>query len=121
MKIRIKGPSIRLRLSKPEVDSLTAKGEVTETTPFPGGSLQYTLRRSVECPAIDAAYHDNTITVLVPQSLLADWDIDDRVGFEARVPLEGGNSLFVLIEKDFQCLDNTDEDQSENYPNPKSC
>jgi hypothetical protein len=23
-----------------------------------------------------------------------------------------------LIEKDFQCLDNTEEDQSDMYPNP---
>ena len=26
--------------------------------------------------------------------------------------------LYILIEKDFKCLDNTIEDQSDNYPNP---
>jgi hypothetical protein len=25
-----------------------------------------------------------------------------------------------LLEKDFACLDNTLEDQSDNYPNPKA-
>jgi hypothetical protein len=28
--------------------------------------------------------------------------------------------LFLLIEKDFVCLDNTFEDQSDNYPNPNA-
>ena len=59
--------------------------------------------------------------MLVPEGLVAGWDSDDRVGFDAKIPLDGGASLFVLIEKDFQCLDNTTEDQSQNYPNPKSC
>ncbi len=121
MKIRIKGASLRLRLSRPEVDQLIAQGEIVETTPFPNASLQYVLRSSQEGSAVDALFSDNVITVLVPATLIAGWDTDDRVGFEAQVPLPGGNSLFVLIEKDFQCLDNTTEDQSQNYPNPKSC
>ena len=29
-----------------------------------------------------------------------------------------GKDLFLLIEKDFVCLDHTFEDQSDNYPNP---
>ncbi len=121
MKIRIKGASLRLRLSRPEVEGLLRSGEITEMTPFPGGSLRYTLRRSQEGGSIDASFLDGTITVLVPAPLTTGWDTDDRVGFEAHVPLEDGGSLFVLIEKDFQCLDNTTEDQSQNYPNPKSC
>jgi hypothetical protein len=122
MKIRIKGASLRLRLSRPEVERLIREGEITETTPFPGSSsLQYTLRRSLEGEGIDAAFHEGIITVMVPASLTTGWDTDDRIGFEANVPLQGGSSLFVLIEKDFQCLDDTSEDQSQNYPNPKVC
>lgn len=121
MKIRIKGASLRLRLSRPEVDTLIGEGEIMETTPFPNASLQYVLRKSQEGISVDASLSDNVITVLVPAALIAGWNVDDRVGFEANVPLPGGNSLYVLIEKDFQCLDNTIEDQSQNYPNPKSC
>jgi len=33
-----------------------------------------------------------------------------------------GVQLHLLLEKDFVCLDNTAEDQSDNYPNPnKAC
>jgi hypothetical protein len=36
--------------------------------------------------------------------------------------MEIGNDkyLFLLVEKDFVCLDNTVEDQSDNYPNPNA-
>jgi len=37
----------------------------------------------------------------------------DRVGFENH---DAG--LHLLVEKDFVCLDEVNEDQSDNYPNP---
>jgi hypothetical protein len=37
----------------------------------------------------------------------------DKVGYEGT----HGN-LHLLVEKDFTCLDNVAEDQSDNYPNP---
>jgi hypothetical protein len=37
----------------------------------------------------------------------------DKVGFGNQAA-----GLHLLIEKDFTCLDNVDEDQSDNYPNP---
>ena len=38
----------------------------------------------------------------------------ERVGFE-----EKGDPLYLLVEKDFTCLDQVEEDQSDNYPNPQ--
>jgi hypothetical protein len=41
---------------------------------------------------------------------------------DANVPLDGQESLYLLVEKDFKCLDNVAEDQSDNYENPsKTC
>jgi hypothetical protein len=37
----------------------------------------------------------------------------DKVGFEGK-----HGALNLLVEKDFTCLDNVAEDQSDNYPNP---
>ena len=34
--------------------------------------------------------------------------------------LSNGDKFFLLLEKDFACLDNTHEDQSDKYPNPKA-
>ncbi len=49
----------------------------------------------------------------MPEIMAAEWEITDRVGFEGF-----DNDLFLLIEKDFKCLDETIEDQSDNYDNP---
>lgn len=49
----------------------------------------------------------------MPDNLSAEWTSTDAVGFE-----NYDNELFLLIEKDFKCLDNVAEDQSDNYPNP---
>jgi hypothetical protein len=46
------------------------------------------------------------------------WTDTDLVGFQHEYDLRNGTKLFLLVEKDFVCLDNTFEDQSDNYPNP---
>jgi hypothetical protein len=37
----------------------------------------------------------------------------DKIGFE-----EAGGDIYLLVEKDFTCLENVEEDQTDNYPNP---
>jgi len=51
----------------------------------------------------------------MPEAMADEWLVTDRVGFEYYE-----NGLSLLIEKDFKCLDNVAEDQSDNYPNPLS-
>jgi len=40
------------------------------------------------------------------------------VGFNAKMPVAENGSLYLLLEKDFVCLDETTEDQNDNYENP---
>jgi hypothetical protein len=47
--------------------------------------------------------------------MAVEWASTDRVGYESN-----HNQMYLLIEKDFKCLDNVAEDQSDNYPNPLS-
>ena len=49
----------------------------------------------------------------MPQVMVKEWADTERVGFENKTP-----AFFLLVEKDFKCLDNVAEDQSDNYPNP---
>lgn len=58
----------------------------------------------------------------VPQALVNGWPQNNTVGFNAKKPLPNNGSLYLLLEKDFICLDDTTEDQSDNYNNPnKTC
>lgn len=122
MKIRIKGNSIRIRVTKSEVERLGTEGCVEEYTSFIDDRFIYALQCSDDIHELSAAYSGNKITVFVPAAFADGWSRNDLVGCSAQMHLNEKESLFLLLEKDFACLDNTLEDQSDNYSNPgKTC
>lgn len=123
MKIRIKGNSIRYRLTQSEVKTLGETGRLAEETCFGPGDAQkfvYTLETRDDIDGLQAAFDGGRISLFMPASDAKTWYADERVGFENEVPIAPGVTLKLLIEKDFTCLDNTNEDQSDNYPNPNT-
>lgn len=123
MKIRIKGNSIRYRLSKTEIASFGKDGVIEERTEFLNGpSFHYRLERKAGIRNLEASYSGNSICIFVPEGIAGEWTTTDIVGYDHKMPIAEGKELFLLIEKDFVCLDHTLEDQSDNYPNPnKTC
>ncbi len=123
MKIRIKGNSIRYRLTKTEVDDFSKQGWLEEKTEFLSGfSFHYRLEKKHGIENMEASFSGNKICVFVPEKIAVEWTTTDIVGFDHKMKLENGKELFLLIEKDFVCLDHTFEDQSDNFPNPnKAC
>lgn len=123
MKIRIKGNSIRYRLTKTEIANFGKNGYLEERTEFLNGPVfYYCLEKRPGIDNLQASFLDNRITVFVPENLTEEWTTTEVVGFTNSVPLGEGKELFLLIEKDFVCLDHTFEDQSDNYENPtKTC
>jgi hypothetical protein len=118
MKIRIKGNSLRYRLTRPEVERIADTGLVEERVNFGTATLSYALC-STAAGELSAEFKDNRITLYLPAAFIDEWVHTDKVGFEHRVPLNGTDEhLYLLVEKDYTCLDNVDEDQSNNYPNP---
>lgn len=117
MKIRIKGNSVRLRLSKTEVAAFGKDGYVAEQTQFANAVLTYRLERTEE-ETMAASMSNDTITMYLPAPLAKQWVETEKIGFDANMKLADGNELYLLLEKDFQCLDNSTEDQSDNYENP---
>lgn len=120
MKIRIKDNSVRYRLTQSEVKQFCETGKVNAHTPFPESQLFYQIIRKDEIDSLTAKFENGQIILEVPSHLAKNWDTDERVGFNHQQKLEDGSILHLLIEKDFVCLDNTMEDQSDNYPNPKA-
>ena len=119
MKIRIKGNSVRFRLTQTEVKTLSDTGSMTETTDFGRSTFGYQVKLTPHIKALTAEFFDNRIVLMVPEDDGKDWPLNDTVGFENNVELSTGEQLHLLLEKDFTCLDNTMEDQSDNYPNPR--
>jgi hypothetical protein len=104
MKLRIKGDSIRLRLTRPEVAQLLAEGEVSEATHFAGDSvLRYALHTDIHANAVRASFDAALLAITVPESLARHWSRSNEVGIQATVPTAAGG-LMILVEKDFPCL-----------------
>jgi hypothetical protein len=112
MKIRIKSNSVRYRLTRTDVAQLAEKGIIGEKVSFPGQSLLYALQLTQD-EQLSATYVNNTITLMMPETMFNELADSDTVGFE-----NSENGLHLLVEKDFTCLDNVEEDQSDSYPNP---
>lgn len=119
MKIRIKGNSIRFRLTKTDIAEFGKQGFVEEKTEFPNGpAFHYRIERKVGITNMEASYAENRICIFVPEKIAEEWTTTDSIGFSHKKVTAMGKELFLLIEKDFVCLDHTFEDQSDNYPNP---
>lgn len=113
MKIRIKDNSVRFRLAQKEVTALVKDGETWSKCNFGKGELVYGIK-ATDADEISCVFENNKVTTKVPKLLLADWDTDQRVGFD-----HNADGLFILIEKDWQCLKPRDyEDESNLYKHP---
>ncbi|WP_261511736.1 DUF7009 family protein [Chryseobacterium paludis] len=112
MKIRIKDNSIRFRLTQSEVAELGKNGSISSFTEFVDRPFIYSIERT-EDEELSAAFIENRIVLKMSKTMINEWISTDRVGFDGQVGL-----VKILIEKDFVCIDNTLEDQSDNYPNP---
>lgn len=122
MKIRIKGNSVRFRLTKTDVDVISNQGYLEEATHFGDAVFKYALKRDETSETLSATYNDHTITVFLPEAFLKGWAENDIISIKGNMPIGKKEALFLLVEKDFVCLDHTDEDQSDNYANPnKTC
>ena len=122
MKLRIKGNSLRLRLTKSEVSKLATEGIVEEHIGFVNNELTYSIESSKTAHTITASFQGNAIRVIMPALLSEDWPTNDIISFDEYLDENDQQSLYILIEKDFKCIDATTEDQSDNFENPaKSC
>lgn len=116
MKIRIQGNSVRFRLAQNEVNKLIAEGEVWAKCQFGTGELLYGLKVA-DVDSLTCVFQENRILAKVPKILCANWDTDERVGFENTTQ----DGLFVLVEKDWQCIKpRENEDETNLYVNPQA-
>jgi len=119
MKIRIRGNSIRFRLTQSEVNQLCSEGKIEEITNLPSGNFHYKVEASRNSK-IFADIVGNSIILSIPEQQLLGWESNGNVGFYQTQQLHDNKALELTLEKDFVCLDQRAEDESDNYPNPKA-
>jgi|HubBroStandDraft_5_1064220.scaffolds.fasta_scaffold249927_2 hypothetical protein len=127
MKLRCKGNSIRLRVTRSELNRLQAGERVQETIHFPPSPkvrLAYALEIGSHSQPVSVTFVDQQVIVSVSQDQLASWSGEHQVGVYASLPVDETTALEVAIEKDFACLDLSDADNIDTFANPlagKAC
>ena len=122
MKIRIKDNFIRYRLTQSEVRALADTGRLEAETRFGPDEhqvLRYVIATKEDIEGLQADFSQHCITLYLSAPAAKNWPNEDRVGFEHTLQVTPESTLFLLLEKDFVCLDEVAEDQSDNYPNPR--
>lgn len=122
MKLRIRDNSIRLRLTRSEVELVRNDGLVRGRVPFAGrNNFDYVLESSPATVKPEAHISNNVLTVRIPEAEIISWSDSDEVSISASQILDGGDQLNILVEKDFACLAPREgEDEADMYPHPEA-
>lgn len=120
MKLRIKGNSLRLRVSPSELARLLENGRIEETirfAPQEDAKLTYALEHATTEQEISVRYRAQEVTVVLSTEVTGKWAEGDRVGVSGTFDV-GHDQLALLVEKDFACLDANDVDNGDTFSNP---
>lgn len=122
MKLRLRGNSLRFRLTQGEVLKLLTEGAVQESVRFSaaqGDLLTYSLYSVGGSGSITARLNNGDIRVEVPKSLVEIWANTDQVGIDSTQSIADEKALRIVIEKDFRCLQpQSEDDERDNFLNP---
>jgi hypothetical protein len=123
MKLRIKGNSLRLRISRSEVANLLKGDRLEETihfAPQANAKFTYAVEQTASMSALSIQYAVNNVTVLIPADQANAWCVSEQIGIAESLSTGSFGVLEVLIEKDFACLDRSDEENEDTFPNPNA-
>lgn len=120
MKLRINSNSLRLRLSRSDVERLMECGVVEESTLL-GGAIPFSYRLLIDAQVSDirTGRYAHGIQVRIPEDIAVIWSTSERIGVSAVEAHSGGRETTVLIEKDFACLKpRPGQGDQDAFPNP---
>ncbi len=123
MKLRIKGNSIRFRVTRSELDTLVDDGRIEETVWLGTDAqsrLTYALQHVASANSVTLRFNLPEIAVLIPTHEIRKWRGSGQVGVYASIPLGARSPLQLAVEKDFACLDRSDADNLDTFPNPNA-
>ena len=121
MKLRIKGNSLRLRVSRSELARFQAGERIEETIHFtaaPEATLTYALESATRPSPVTVRYGSREVTVILSKDRARIWSDESEVGVYTTLDIGAAGSLEVAVEKDFACLDRSDEDNRDTFANP---
>lgn len=126
MKLRIRDNSLRLRLTRSEVEKIGQGQSVISSIQLGDreeSSLSYCLRYSEQIQAVRVSFEHKLILVEIPKECARVWALGNDVGIYSEQQCGNNKTLIILIEKDFFCLkprSHEQEDESDMFINPNA-
>ncbi|KAA3623543.1 MAG: hypothetical protein DWQ02_24345 [Bacteroidetes bacterium] len=114
MKLRCATNSIRLRVRKSEVESLKKGHKLIEKVNFGSAVFTFSLGPT-NTPNVLTVFEGGQLSVHIPLQQMTEWLNGDDVGIEVEKNFNGGETLKILIEKDFPCVTRTAEDKADTF------
>lgn len=115
MKIRCTSGHLRFRLGRADIEQLSDHQHVRETISIaPGQRLAFELA-AVPVEGIRASFQDNALRIDIPYAQARHWIDTGEVGIEAQYAFGQGEPLNILIEKDFPCRHQPQEDKGDTF------
>ncbi len=116
MKLRFRGNSLRLRVNRREVETLTSGTALREEVVFPNDKrLSYVFEPQARASP-QVSFDGGVIRVNAPLSAVQDWARSDSIGLYFDIAAQDA-MLKVAIEKDLACVDGPPEERDpEAFP-----
>ncbi len=121
MKLRIQGNSLRLRVTPSEMSRLLENRRIEETiyfAPLENARLTYAIEHSRGDSSIALRWAPQEVVVVIPSDMARSWARSADAGLYAALDTPHG-VLELAVEKDFACLDKSDAENVDTYPNPR--
>jgi hypothetical protein len=123
MKLRIQGNSLRIRVTRSDLALLVTKGRIANSIYFAFdecAKLQYALEHKAHRTSPALRYQPPEIAVVLPTEATRVWAQSDQVGIYAAVDFGARGVVDLIVEKDFACLDLSDAENVDTFPNPNA-
>lgn len=116
MKLRFARNSVRIRIRKTAMQQLEELGKVNEIVFFPNGQkLTYGLEISDNEQELSAYFQDSALTLRIPESIAESWINSGEISLTREQTLPSGETLSLLIEKDFPCRHKSPEENTDTF------
>jgi hypothetical protein len=94
--------------------------ETIRFAPEPDAKLTYSLEPAPGISNTTVRYSHQRVAVVVDRNELRIWNEADQVGIYTSVGVGSNEHIELIIEKDFACLDGSDEDNKDTFSNPNA-
>jgi hypothetical protein len=110
-------------VSRSELNRFLGGDRIAETVRFataPEAKLTYALLRGPAATGAEVQYNGQEVTVVLSEQQSELWAQESEVGVYTGVDIGADGKLEVIVEKDFACLDASEEENKDTFANPNA-